>query len=149
MGLALEILPALEAEFHIDTNRVYATGLSMGGYATWDCLTRYPKRFAAGIPICGGGDETTVKSVVARVPVWAFHSSDDTVVKVQRTRHMIEAMGNAGGRPYYTEYNGLGHNAWDKAYAEPALLEWLFAQRLNQPDRFPLRSLLSPASLQR
>jgi predicted peptidase len=65
---------------------------------------------------------------MAKVPVWAFHSEDDNAVMVVRTRAMIKAMKDAGGNPKYTEYTGLGHNSWTKAYAEPELLPWLFAQ---------------------
>jgi predicted peptidase len=136
MQLALEILAHLLEDFPVDPQRLYVTGLSMGGYATWDCLTRFPTRFAAGVPVCGGGDEHTVTAAVAQVPVWAFHSDDDTVVKTQRTRNMIQAMRDAGGRPKYSEYSGLGHNSWDKAYQEPELLSWMFAQRLGKPDTY-------------
>ena len=132
MRLALGIISALGKEFSIDTNRVYVTGLSMGGYATWDCITRFPDRFAAGVPICGGGDARTITPSVAQVPVWAFHSDDDPVVKPKRTRDMIEAMRRAGGQPIYSEYSGLGHNSWDRAYKEAELLPWLFNQRLGR-----------------
>jgi predicted peptidase len=128
LRLALETIDALQKEFPIDAKRLYVTGLSMGGYATWDALCRYPAKFAAGVPICGGGDESKV-ALMAKVPVWAFHSEDDNVVKVIRTRNMIEAMKKAGGDPKYNEYKGLGHGSWGKAYAEPDLLPWLFAQR--------------------
>jgi predicted peptidase len=140
MSLALEVIDALLKEFSVDTNRLYVTGLSMGGYGTWDCITRFPGRFAAGAPVCGGGDEKTITPAVARVPVWAFHSADDTTVKVTRTRNMIEAMLSAGGSPKYFEYNGLGHDSWTKAYAEPELLPWMFAQRLGQPDTYLLKT---------
>lgn len=140
MQLALGALDDAIKEFAIDTNRIYVSGLSMGGYATWDCITRFPNRFAAGVPICGGGDEKTVTPEVAKVPVWAFHSSDDTAVKVIRTRNMIAAMKAAGGRPHYFEYFGLGHFSWGQAYAEPELFPWLFSQRLGQPDTFALKT---------
>ncbi|HNQ88215.1 MAG TPA: GDSL-type esterase/lipase family protein [Verrucomicrobiota bacterium] len=141
LRLALEIVESIALEFPMaDTNRLYVTGLSMGGYATWDCITRWPARFAAAVPICGGGDERTVTDHVARVPVWAFHSEDDGVVKVQRTRNMVQAMIRAGGRPHYFEYFGRGHNSWDAAYAEPELLPWMFAQRRGQPDAFDLKT---------
>jgi lysophospholipase L1-like esterase/poly(3-hydroxybutyrate) depolymerase len=140
MRLALEALDAVLKEFSVDASRLYVTGLSMGGYATWDCMTRFPDRFAAGVPICGGGDEKTVTAMVAKVPVWAFHSDDDGVVKVKRTRNMIKAMRDAGGQPKYFEYFGLGHFSWGKAYGEPELLPWMFAQRLGQPDTFVLQT---------
>jgi predicted peptidase len=127
MRKALELIDALQKEFSIDAKRLYVSGISMGGYATWDILCRKPEMFAAGIPICGGGDETKA-AAMAKAPVWAFHSDDDNAVKVVRTRSMIQAMKDAGGNPKYTEYKGLGHNSWTKAYSEPELLPWLFAQ---------------------
>ncbi len=128
MQLALDIAKAVQKEFSIDPDRLYVTGLSMGGFATWDLITRFPHRYAAAIPVCGGGDAAKA-ALAAHVPVWAFHSKDDPVVQVGRTRQMIEAMREAGGKPRYTEYDGLGHNSWDKAYAEPDLLSWLFSHR--------------------
>ena len=92
MQLALKILDQVTTEFSVDRNRIYATGLSMGGYAVWDCVTRFPDRFAAGVACCGGGDETTVTAAVAKAPMWAFHSADDNVVPVVRSQHMIAAM---------------------------------------------------------
>jgi lysophospholipase L1-like esterase/poly(3-hydroxybutyrate) depolymerase len=138
MALAIEILDATVKEFSVDTNRLYVTGLSMGGYGTWDCLTRFPERFAAAVPVCGGGDEKTVSPTVARVSVWTFHSDDDGTVKVKRTRNMVAAMRAAGGAPKYFEYWGLGHASWDRAYSEPELLPWMFAQRLGLPDTYTL-----------
>lgn len=140
MRLALDAMEAVCKEFSVDTDRLYVTGLSMGGYGTWDCITRYPDRFAAGVPICGGGDEKTVTKAVAKVPVWAFHSDDDNVVKVRRTRGMVQAMRDAGGKPKYFEYSGLGHFSWGKAYGEPELLAWMFAQKRGQADTFVLKT---------
>jgi lysophospholipase L1-like esterase len=112
----------------------------MGGFGVWDCLTRFPERFAAAIPMCGGGDEATVTPAVARVPLWTFHSVDDGAVKVKRTRNMIQALRQLGGHPIYFEYIGKGHWVWSTAYAQPELFPWLFAQRLGQPDTFPLQA---------
>lgn len=140
MQLALETLDSVSHEFSVDPQRLYVTGLSMGGYATWDCVTRFPNRFAAGVPICGGGDDHTVTATVAKVPVWAFHSEDDGAVQVKRTRAMIQAMRSAGGQPKYFEYFGLGHNSWSRAYSEPELLPWIFSQRLGQPDTYVLKT---------
>ncbi|MDR1305071.1 MAG: dienelactone hydrolase family protein [Verrucomicrobiales bacterium] len=133
MRLALAILDSVEQEYaaDIDLNRVYVSGISMGGYGTWDCVTRYPARFAAAVPICGGGDETTITAEVAKVPVWAFHAADDGAVKVNRTRNMIAAMQAAGGTPKYTEYPAeqkVGHGSWGPAYRDPELFPWLFSQ---------------------
>jgi len=128
MQLALEILDSFTSEFNIDHDRVYVAGLSMGGYATWDCMTRFPGRFAAGVAVCGGGDENTVTAEVANVPMWVFGSSDDRTVPPTRSLHMVEAMMKMGGKPRYYLYTGLGHSSWNKAFGEPELLPWLFSQ---------------------
>jgi predicted peptidase len=133
MQLALGALAEVTAQFNIDKSRIYATGLSMGGYAVWDCVTRFPDRFAAGVACCGGGDENTVTAAVAKVPVWAFHSDNDPIVPVVRSRNMIAAMKKMGGNPHYTEYQGLGHLIGPKAYSEPELYPWLFQQALPAP----------------
>ena len=139
MQLVIELLHGLPGEFSVDPDRLYVTGLSMGGYATWDFATRFPKQVAAAAPVCGGGDEK-VAARAAQVPIWAFHSDDDTTVKTIRTRNMIAAVKAAGGKPKYFEYSGLGHNSWDKTYSEPELLPWMFAQRAGQPDTFELKT---------
>jgi predicted peptidase len=129
---ALEIMIGIQAKFSIDMNRVYVTGLSMGGFACWEALIRYPRKFAAAIPICGGGDDSLARQI-AHIPVWAFHGTDDSTVPVQCSRRMIEMIEKAGGRPRYAEYPGVGHNSWDRAYAEPELLSWLFSQCRERP----------------
>jgi predicted peptidase len=140
MRLALDILDSVIREIRVDTNRIYVTGLSMGGFAAWDCITRFPDRFAAAAAVCGGGDEHTVTRQVARVPVWAFHSRDDSVVKFKRTENMVQALRDAGGHPKFSEYSELGHDSWDKAYSEPELLPWMFAQRLGKLDTYSLKT---------
>ncbi|MFH0893692.1 MAG: prolyl oligopeptidase family serine peptidase [Bacteroidota bacterium] len=127
LSLTLTALRSICKEFNIDTNRLYITGLSMGGFGTWDAITRYPSLFAAAVPVCGGGDET--KAILIKDhPVWAFHGDKDKAVMVQRSRNMIEAIRNAGGNPKYTEYPGVGHNCWDQAYSTSEMIEWLFLQ---------------------
>jgi predicted peptidase len=87
------------------------------------------------VPVCGGGDEKQAAKLV-KIPIWAFHGAKDKVVKVSRSRNMIEAIKSAGGRPKYTEYKTVFHNSWDSAYNEPDLLPWLFSQsKLNQQTK--------------
>lgn len=130
MTLSLELLAQLQRELPIDATRLYVTGVSMGGYGTWDAVTRHPDRFAAAIPICGGGDENAAGRL-KDVPIWAFHGALDTAVKPQRSRNMIAAIKSAGGAPRYTEYPDVGHDSWVRAYREPQLMAWLFSQRTS------------------
>lgn len=131
MRFTMVLIDSLIAFYPIDTNRIYITGLSMGGFGTWDAIARYPNKFAAATPICGGGDEKTAKTI-KDIPIWAFHGSADPVVPPDRSRNMINAIRADGGKPIYTEYKGVGHGSWFKAYKEPALLKWLFAQSKNK-----------------
>ncbi len=132
MVLALGLLDTLLKEFpDVDTDRLYITGISMGGYGTWDAVTRFPDRFAAAVPICGGGDPAKA-AVIAKLPVWAIHGDADPAVQVDQTRRMIAAIKAAGGAPLYSEYPGVGHESWTPGYQEPELLPWMFAQRRGQ-----------------
>ncbi len=126
--LTLEMIAALQKEFSIDPKRIYVTGLSMGGYGTWDIIARRPELFAAAVPICGGGDETTAPRI-AKLPIWVFHGAKDTAVKPSRSRNMIEALKKAGGAPRYTEYPNEGHGSWVPAYRDPEMMRWLFDQK--------------------
>ncbi len=141
MRLSVELIERLLKQYSIDNRRIYLSGVSMGGFAVWDLIARYPDMFAAAVPICGGGDENQAPRC-AHVPVWAFHSVNDWGIKVIRTRHMIDAIRKAGGAPKYTEYRGLGHFSWNKAYSEADLFPWMFAQSRQpqfaaQPDKTP------------
>ncbi len=127
MRLTVALLMSTIKKYPIDTNRIYVTGLSMGGFGTWDIIARFPDLFAAAIPICGGGDENTAKSI-AHIPIWAFHGSKDRVVPVIRSRNMIKAIRKNGGKPKYTEVPNKGHFVWNIAYATPGLWKWLFSQ---------------------
>lgn len=128
MRLLLDLLPAIEKDCGVDPARRYVAGLSMGGYGTWDALCRRPDYFAAGVPICGGGDEKQAAAIAA-IPLWAFHGEVDNVVPVARSRNMIEALKKAGGAPKYTEFPGVNHFSWNKAFRDPQLLAWLFEQK--------------------
>jgi len=134
------ILDALEKEFPIDTDREYVTGLSMGGRGTWETLKYNPHRFAAAIPICAGlrplsdDDLTALAKKTVHIPLWIFHGTDDPIVPVEYSRKMVAALRAAGGSPRYVEYPGVLHNSWLKAYVEPGLADWLFAQRLTKDN---------------
>jgi predicted peptidase len=117
-------------EFNVDKDRVYLTGLSMGGYGTWIYGAKHAGTFAALYPICGGGREDDAKAL-AKVPIWAFHGEDDRVVKPEESKKMVDAVQAAGGLVKYTEFPKTDHNSWDKAYDDAAALKWLFSQRLS------------------
>lgn len=114
----------------IDPHRVYITGLSMGGFGTWELAIRHPEMFAAVAPICGGG-ETAAAPTLLMVPVWAWHGDNDHAVNVQRSRDMVAALRAAGGNVKYTEVHGGSHfDAWHQAYTRPdGVIPWLFEQR--------------------
>jgi len=126
----LALLEQMKKEKPIDTDRIYVTGLSMGGYGTWDLLSRHAEMFAAAVPVCGGGDEAKA-SVMKGVPIWVFHGAKDTAVIPERSRNMVAAVKKAEGNIKYTEYPEVGHDSWNKAYADPELLPWMFGQKLK------------------
>jgi len=128
LSAAAAALAAVVADEAVDPRRIYLTGLSMGGFGAWELATRMLGRFAALLPICGGGDETTAARL-SDLPIWCFHGAADVVVPVERSRSMIAALQAAGGSPKYSELPGVGHDAWTAAYRDRAVLEWLFAQR--------------------
>jgi predicted peptidase len=148
-AMAMAALETSEKEFGTDLDRVYVTGMSLGGYGSWAMLVNHPGRFAAAVIICSGvaklnilpavvpetasGDIYT--NVAAQVgpamPLWLFHGGADSVVPVEGSRRMTEALQRLGSNVKYTEYEGVNHNSWDRAYAEPEMPTWLFAQRLS------------------
>ena len=119
----------------VDEDRVYVTGISMGGYGAWAAALAQPERFAAIVPVCGGLDHTLGITIpdaatrIARIPQWVFHGEADNIVPVTESRAMVDALRTAGCEVRYTEYPRVRHNSWDPAYAEPELMPWLLAQR--------------------
>jgi predicted peptidase len=151
---AMAALDHAMGEFHGDRHRVYLTGLSMGGYGTWHLAMAHPDRWAALVVVCGGlfphPSTTSVRqsplnagadpyAITARkvrhLPIWIFHGVDDTVIPVDESRRMHDALVHEGARDlHYTEYPDVGHNAWEKAYGEEAMWEWLFRQESVHPE---------------
>ncbi len=127
LGLVLEVLKGKLKELPIDAQRVYVTGLSMGGFGTWDIICREPELFAAAMPICGGGDVSCVEKI-KNLPIRTFHGDMDTAVPVGRSQTMVEALKKAGGKCSYTEFPGAGHDVWTRVYKDDAVLNWLFDQ---------------------
>jgi predicted peptidase len=130
MACLKELIDELIQNGSVDSDRVYITGLSMGGYGTWDAIARYPNLFAAAAPICGGGDPTKVDRF-SKLPIWCFHGELDRVVKPIRSREMVEALRKIGSTVKYTEYPKVDHDSWTATYSNSQLYEWLFAQQKN------------------
>lgn len=147
--MAMAALDRSIEEFRGDRDRVYLTGISLGGYGTWHLAMEHPGRFAAIVPVCGGiVKPETAKSVaqspltlgaddpyafvaskVAHVPAWIFHGADDPVIPASESRRMHEELKKSGAPVRYTEFPGTGHNAWDPAYGDAKLWEWLLRQK--------------------
>jgi predicted peptidase len=128
LDLTLQLIDSHIKNLNVDTSRIYITGLSMGGFGTWDAVQRRPDFFAAAVPVCGGGDMNEAKKI-AHVPIWAFHGDEDGVVKPGRSRDMVAALEAAGGKPRYTEFITTGHDSWVQTYRNPEMYEWLFSQK--------------------
>lgn len=125
-----QLIHSLLSELPIDPERVYLTGLSMGGYGGWDLLMREPDLYAAAVLICGGADcDDSGLSKLAHKPLWVFHGDHDDVVPVTRSREIVTRLREQGGAPRYTEYTGGDHDSWTTTYGNHEVLEWLFAQR--------------------
>ena len=128
----LALLDDIEQHYDVDPERLYVTGLSMGGFGTWAVAIAAPDRFAAIAPICGGGDPSRV-GVLRHLPVWAFHGARDLIVPLQRTVEMVEALRQCGGNVRFTVYPEVGHDAWTATYANSELYAWFLAH--TRPQR--------------
>ncbi len=165
-----DLLDSLSREFSVDTNRLYVTGASMGGYGTLGMIATFPNRFAAAIPICGGLFPIP-PSVIAHVPIWDFHGTLDDAVPVEESRYVMEGLEQSGvqvvythcryanceglsdsaltmfrrshAQAFYTEYGTGGHDIWDQSYDYPFLFPWVFAQYRRTPGAIRLTSLKS------
>ena len=124
-GRLSQLLDKVTAELAVDPSRIYVTGLSMGGFGTWALAALTPDRFAAIVPVCGGGDAETGK-VLAGIPgIWAFHGGQDEVVPRGLSEEMVDAVREAGGQANLTIYPDAGHDSWTETYAERSLYTWL------------------------
>ncbi len=142
---ALAALDHIVEEFRGDPNRLYAAGISMGGYGAVELAIQYPDRFAALVPVCGGlavppeipsrrvagrlsGTYTAAVQRLAGIPIWLFHGAADDIVPVTESRRLYAALQRVGADVQYTEYPGVGHNSWDPAFGEREMWTWLFKQ---------------------
>ena len=115
-------------KYRVDPDRIYMTGLSMGGFGSWHFAAWYPQRLAAVVPICGIGDPKDMARL-KNLPTWVFHGDADVVVPIAPDRECVEALKAAGGNVQFTVYPGVGHNSWTQTYNNPELYTWLFAQK--------------------
>jgi len=122
------LLDDVAARYHVDTDRVYLTGLSMGGFGTWALAIDQPNRFAAIAPICGKGDPKKV-AAIKDVPTWVFHGGKDKLVPLKASQVMVEALKAAGAAPKFTVYPDAGHDSWTATYNSAEFWKWLLAQR--------------------
>lgn len=127
MELLIELIQQIIKKFPVDTNRIYITGLSMGGFGTFDAIERYPQLFAAAVPVCGGGDKSKASSI-SHIPIWIFHGAEDPAVNPAFSLDMAQALSKAGAHPGLTIYPEVGHFSWIGAYSDPMMFEWLFRQ---------------------
>jgi len=131
LSLVMSLLDETRKKYSVDDARIYVTGISMGGYGTWDLITRYPKKFAAAVPVCGGADPAKAPCI-AHMPLWVFHTKDDPVVPARGSEMMVRALTEAKGNPKSMWHDKGGHDAWIWAYEEKTgVREWLFSKKLG------------------
>ncbi|MBO5280853.1 MAG: dienelactone hydrolase family protein [Clostridia bacterium] len=123
-----KLIDQIALEYNADAERIYCTGISMGGYGTWEMGIIYSDFFAAVAPVCGGGFVWRA-SQLKNMPVWAFHGDADNVVPLENSRMMVDGVNAAGGNAKFTVFPGVQHNSWDSAYLETDVIEWLLEQK--------------------
>ncbi len=123
-----DLLDKIIAEDRVDADRVYLTGLSMGGYGTWDWAIQSPDRFAAIAPICGGGNPDKVRAIRS-MPVWVFHGAKDPTVPIAESEKMVKALKKAGSNVKFTVYPEAGHDSWTETYNNPELYKWFLSHK--------------------
>ena len=128
MSLVVKLMDDFIERKDVDTNRVYVSGLSMGGMGTFVILNLRPEMFAAATPICGDGDPSLVSNYSKKVPIWIFHGSDDTVVSPKKSLKMAKAIIENGGSPKMTFYENVGHDSWNNAFAEKEFINWIHSK---------------------
>jgi len=134
--LLVALLDHLTKTLPIDTDRIYLTGLSMGGYGSWRLAADHPDRFAAVAPVCGAGNPADAAKLKS-LPIWVFHGTEDQAVPFQKSKEMVEAITRSGGtKVRFTSLEHIGHNSWEAAYASPELYEW-FAKHTASQNKSP------------
>ncbi|MDX2444112.1 MAG: prolyl oligopeptidase family serine peptidase [Bacteroidales bacterium] len=123
INLLNELLDEVTKLYKVDKSRIYLTGLSMGGYGTWALAAKYPQKFAAIAPICGGGDPNNAESIKS-IPTWVFHGAKDSVVPLSESEKMVKALRKVDGFVTFTVYPEAGHDSWTDTYNNEALYDW-------------------------
>lgn len=124
----IALLDEVEETHHVDRDRIYVTGLSMGGFGTWQLALDQPHRFAAIAPICGRGNPLLAERIT-HLPIWVFHGAKDKVVPLSSSKDMVAALRNCGAKPRFTIYPDAEHDSWTKTYENPRLYEWFLSHR--------------------
>jgi len=124
----ITLLDDILGQYSIDKERIYLTGLSMGGFGTWSLACAYPERFAAIAPICGGGEPIFARQL-KDMPIWAFHGAKDQAVPVERSRQMVDAVNRSGGNAKLTIYPEANHDSWTQTYKNQELYDWFLSHR--------------------
>lgn len=128
MDLVVKLMDDFIKRKDVDANKVYVSGLSMGGMGTFVILNLRPNMFAAATPICGDGEPSSVNNYAKKIPIWIFHGSDDTVVSPKNSLKMAKAIIENGGSPKMTFYENVGHNSWNNAFKEKDFLKWIHSK---------------------
>lgn len=127
LSAAKELIDETVEKYSIDRNRIYIMGCSMGGFGTWDMISRFPDYFRAAMPICGSSDPNDIDKI-KHIPIWTFHGDADPSVPVSGTREAYTALKAVGGDVIYSEYKGCGHGVWELAYKNECIFDWLFSR---------------------
>lgn len=127
----MALLDEVAAKHNVDPERIYLTGLSMGGFGTWEIAARYANRFAAIAPICGGGNPRRVREM-KNLPIWVFHGEKDPVVAISQSEEMVEALKKAGADPKFTRYPEAAHDSWTETYNNPELYKWFLEHKRGE-----------------
>jgi predicted peptidase len=126
------LIDGVEEKYNVDAKRIYLTGLSMGGFGTWDLASYSPERFAAIAPICGGGDATkTVYTIGDKIPAWVFHGAKDSVVPLVRSKELVDGFKKRGVDVKFTVYPDSGHDSWSETYNNPELYQWMLSHSIE------------------
>lgn len=124
----MRLIQSLQQKYRIDEDRLYLTGLSMGGYGSWDMAIKYPGLFAAVVPVCGGGDSSKVW-LMRNTPTWVFHGAKDNVVPLKSSQDMVDALRQHNPSVRFTVYPDAGHDSWTEAYNTDSVYTWMLSQK--------------------